>query len=162
MNHDATHCIDWNEECPKKCYRAMLTEEIKRIYYPLPISWASFKGTDECMIGGKIERLRLIDANRLIMHLSDYALQEAPWCGANGYGNKNAYEAIEECIKAVEKAPTVEARRAGKWIRVTNGRGGYECDQCHSYSAAYQTGNDYLSRFCPNCGASMVRGEEDE
>lgn len=53
--------------------------------------------------------MRLIDAKQLVMHLSDYALQESPWWGANGYGNKDAYEAIEECIKAVEEAPTVEA-----------------------------------------------------
>ena len=48
MNHDATHCLDWNKECPKDCYRAMLTEELKRIYYPLPVSWAHFDGTREC------------------------------------------------------------------------------------------------------------------
>lgn len=26
MNHDATHCRDWDENCPKTCYRAELTE----------------------------------------------------------------------------------------------------------------------------------------
>ena len=57
MNHDATHCLDWSEECPKKCYRAMLTEELKRIYYPLPVSWAHFDGTRECEKRREDERL---------------------------------------------------------------------------------------------------------
>lgn len=65
--------------------------------------------------------MRLIDADRLLMHLSDYALQESPWWGANGYGNNDAYEAIEECIKAVEEAPTVDA------VEVTR------CKDCKHY-----------------------------
>ena len=48
MNHDATHCLDYKKSCPKSCYRAQLTEELKNIYYPLPTSWANFKGTKEC------------------------------------------------------------------------------------------------------------------
>lgn len=50
MNHDATHCFNHSSECPKTCYRAQLTEELKNIQYPLPVSWAMFKGTDECPI----------------------------------------------------------------------------------------------------------------
>ena len=49
MNHDATHCSDYKKgKCPKTCYKAELTEELKHIYYPLPTSWASFEGTKEC------------------------------------------------------------------------------------------------------------------
>ena len=50
MNHDATHCFNRTSECPKTCYRAQLTEELKNINYPWPTSWAMFKGTDECPI----------------------------------------------------------------------------------------------------------------
>ena len=51
MNHDATHCADYNKKlCPKKCYRAELTEELKHIRYFLPISYSHFKGTEECPI----------------------------------------------------------------------------------------------------------------
>ena len=50
MNHDATHCFNHTSKCPKTCYRAQLTEELKNIQYPLPVSWAMFKGTDECPI----------------------------------------------------------------------------------------------------------------
>ena len=48
MNHDATHCADYNKSCPKSCYRAQLTEELEKIVYTLPVSWCSFKGTKEC------------------------------------------------------------------------------------------------------------------
>lgn len=48
MNHDMTHCADYKASCPKSCFRAQVTEELKRIYYPLPVSWAHFKGTEEC------------------------------------------------------------------------------------------------------------------
>lgn len=49
MNHDATHCADYKKGCcPKTCYRAQLTEELRKILYVLPTSWAHFKGTKEC------------------------------------------------------------------------------------------------------------------
>ena len=48
MNHDATHCSNWTTSCPKSCYRAQLTEELRRIGYPLPTSWAMFKYTNHC------------------------------------------------------------------------------------------------------------------
>lgn len=49
MNHDATHCADYKKgSCPKSCYRAQLTEELKHIVYYLPISWSDFKYTREC------------------------------------------------------------------------------------------------------------------
>ena len=42
---------------------------------------------------------RLIDADKLILHLNDYALQEATFM-KGGYSGK--YDAIQECMKAVE------------------------------------------------------------
>lgn len=48
MNHDATHCLDYNASCPKKCYRAQLTQDLHEIVYLLPTAWAHFKGTHEC------------------------------------------------------------------------------------------------------------------
>ena len=54
MNHDATHCEDYQKsKCPKSCYRAQLTQDLKdnwSRFWLLPISWASLKGTDECPI----------------------------------------------------------------------------------------------------------------
>lgn len=48
MNHDATHCFNYTKACPKDCYRAQLTEDLRHIIYTLPTSWAMFKGTKEC------------------------------------------------------------------------------------------------------------------
>ena len=48
MNHDATHCLDYKKSCPKFCYKAQLTEELKHICYVLPVSWCHFEGTKEC------------------------------------------------------------------------------------------------------------------
>jgi predicted RNA-binding Zn-ribbon protein involved in translation (DUF1610 family) len=50
----------------------------------------------------------------------------------------------------------------GEWIEVTNGRGGHECNQCGEYAPSYQSGDEYLSKFCPNCGAKMVEPQESE
>jgi hypothetical protein len=49
MNHDATHCADYKKNrCPKTCYRAQLTEELRNIVYLLPTSWSHFEGTKMC------------------------------------------------------------------------------------------------------------------
>ena len=50
MNHDATHCADYTMACPKSCYRAELTADLrKRIdLLWLPVSFAHYKGTKEC------------------------------------------------------------------------------------------------------------------
>jgi len=49
MNHDATHCFNYDSSvCPKTCYRAQLTEDLKKTNYPWPVSWSYFKHTDYC------------------------------------------------------------------------------------------------------------------
>ena len=49
---------------------------------------------------------RLIDADKSILHLNDYALQEAPFGRNDGKNQKEIYETIKECMKAVEEQPT--------------------------------------------------------
>lgn len=49
MNHDATHCLDYRNDCPKECYRAQLTKELLTMRYDYPVSWAELKGSSECM-----------------------------------------------------------------------------------------------------------------
>ena len=70
--------------------------------------------------------MRLIDADELILHLNDYALQEAPFRGESA----DTYNAIENCIKAVEEQPTAYdvdkvarqiRRNSGKWYRDVDG-----------------------------------------
>ena len=46
--------------------------------------------------------MRLIDADKLILYLNDYALQTAPFKGERA----EAYNAIKQCIEAVEEQPT--------------------------------------------------------
>lgn len=75
----------------------------------------------------------------------------------------------EECDKAIDMA--IEAltedkadKLTGEWIRVTNGRGGHECSKCHAYAPSYMSGDEYLSNYCPNCGARMTpyKGGDNE
>lgn len=51
-------------------------------------------------------------------------------------------------------------RKNGKWIPVTNGRGGHECSLCHSYAPSFQTGDEWLTDYCPCCGSDMREGEK--
>ena len=108
---------------------------------------------------------RYIDAEKLALHLSDYALQESPNWGANGYGNQDAYDAINECIKAIDDQPTADVRE--------NVRGHWELKTCDLYGLAdkvtawanycsvcgYHYGTPY--NFCPHCGADM-RGDNHD
>ena len=50
MNHDYAHCADYSRDCPKDCFRAELTEDLKHRTDLLGLSftWMHFKGTDEC------------------------------------------------------------------------------------------------------------------
>lgn len=51
--------------------------------------------------------MRLIDADKLILHLNDYALQESP---SNFAGDRKisraVYKAITDCIRAADEQPT--------------------------------------------------------
>ena len=51
-------------------------------------------------------------------------------------------------------------RKKGKWIPVTNGRGGHECSLCHSYAPSFQAGDEWLTDYCPCCGADMREGDK--
>ena len=82
----------------------------------------------------------------------------------------DAIKAVEERSFAVRDSYTVKAiirnvpsadRPKGKWIGVTNGRGGHECSNCHEYAPSYMSGDEHLSDFCPHCGAKM-KGADDE
>lgn len=63
--------------------------------------------------------------------------------------------AMEQIIR--DELPSV-TQKSGKWITVTNGRGGHECSLCHEYAPSYQDGDEWLTKYCPNCGSAM-KGE---
>ena len=60
-------------------------------------------------------------------------------------------QAITSAISLLKEQKAV----TGKWIPVTNSRGGMECSICHDYAPSYQSGAEYLSKYCPNCGTKM-------
>lgn len=92
----------------------------------------------------------LISRQAVLMSLADYQLQESPNWGANGMGNTDAYEAITECIRVIEQAPTIDPVKHGKWIAKRDGwNGGFVvCSVCSAE-------NGMNSEFCPHCGARM-------
>ena len=57
MNHDYSHCLDYKKgKCPKKCFRAELTEDLQKHFYEyshLSTSWMHYKGTKECCLKEK-------------------------------------------------------------------------------------------------------------
>lgn len=51
MNHDYSHCSNYSKEiCPKECFRAQLTEDLKNRtdLLGLPFTWMRFRETKEC------------------------------------------------------------------------------------------------------------------
>lgn len=72
--------------------------------------------------------------------------------------SRNQVILTQELLTELCRKPVVR----GEWIPVTNERGGFECSECHSYAPSYQSGDDNLSNYCPNCGCQMVKGEDNE
>ena len=98
--------------------------------------------------------MRLIDADKLqkVMYHEAFETDSdmQKWDG----GCWIRYKMFENAIEA-------EPVKHGRWTPVTNGRGGFECSICHSYAPSYQDGVEWLSPYCPNCGARMSEGSEE-
>lgn len=63
----------------------------------------SYEYAEEC------EDIRLVDADKLILHLNDYALQESPSNVESVEDRKISRavcQAIKECVRAVDERPT--------------------------------------------------------
>ena len=60
MTHDYVHCLNFKEDCPKKCFRAQLMRDLmKRPHYEqIATSWATLKGTEECPMKGKTNEIQ--------------------------------------------------------------------------------------------------------
>lgn len=48
MNHDYAHCIDYNKNCPRSCFRGQLVRDLNNHPMIKNVSYMSFKGTGEC------------------------------------------------------------------------------------------------------------------
>lgn len=89
-------------------------------------------------------KMRLIDADRLVSHLADWQVQEAP----------NGWEIIEEAIRAVNEATTIDPVRRGKWI--VHGEPPWYVLECSECGAAWHTSGSWdANNYCGNCGAKM-------
>lgn len=104
---------------------------------------------------------RLIDADKLILHLNDYALQEAPFGYNDSKCQKEIYETIQECMKAVEEQPTAfDVEKVVRELRNLKMR---------YYITVANTGdtdNDYaymnIANAIDNAIDIVKRGERDE
>ena len=87
--------------------------------------------------------MRLIDADKLLMHLSDYALQEAPLCGY--CQKKDAYEVIQNCMDAVEEQETYN----GAWIPVSSRKEPPPCEWLLATVKRHSWISDFYSDWVP-------------
>ena len=111
-------------------------------------------GDSNKMVGDLVSRQAAIDALDVLCQEHRYKIP----------GKRETYsqyneawqDALDRAEGAIFNLPSAQPeRKKGEWIPVTNGRGGFECDQCHNYAPSYQDGVEWLSGFCPNCGAKM-------
>lgn len=103
---------------------------------------------------------RLIDADALIEAVKDfpYGYRGMIVCTIAEQPTIEPEDRCSECDAWNKyKNYSQPERKKGRWIPVTNGRGGSECNLCHAYAPTYQSGAEYNSPYCPNCGALMER-----
>ena len=97
----------------------------------------------------KGEPMRLIDADTL--GLTD---MEIIMC------NGDYKEALKMLIDKIEHAPTIEERKKGEWIELTNTNHTYVCSACGRMLVNITDGKNMVMKnypFC-HCGADMRKG----
>ena len=103
---------------------------------------------------------RLIDADKLkdkLQQHHDFYVMAWGGFGKMPIGEKQRVDEITSCIAEVVNAPTIDAVEVvrGEWISLHNGK--WKCSECGIEVLIYAKGN-----FCPNCGADMRKGADDE
>ena len=102
-----------------------------------------------------ISRQDAIDALATYIHHVDRAI---------GTGKLSDQQCVESAHSIIDEVPS--AQRKGEWIRNMDSLIGAiqkpYCSVC-GHSAIGNHGFDcIITNFCPNCGARLVRGEEDD
>jgi hypothetical protein len=103
-----------------------------------------------------------LDGARTIVSLN---LEEAREMGKYDHRTSEYWPTlIGERLWFLNMLNNIEAEpiKHGRWLPVTNGRGGFECSVCTNYAPSYQDGVEWHSRFCPTCGARMDLDEVEE
>lgn len=92
--------------------------------------------------------MKLIDADKLILHLNNYALQEAPFGHNDGEYQKEIYETIQECIKAAEERPMAyDPNKVIEKLQVLSDKADDEIAVCEADMCQYYDGyGDGLDR----------------
>jgi Zn finger protein HypA/HybF involved in hydrogenase expression len=109
------------------------------------------------------EELRAIHDGKALEQepCDDCIRREDALMALTGEWTESRDEILSKAIKRIKGLPPVTPQpKMGRWIEVTNGRGGHECDLCYEYAPSYQSGDEYLSQYCPKCGAKMQEVEE--
>ena len=128
--------------------------------------------------------MRLIDADALLDDLKESAKAAMEWREEAQDEEikiraEQAYVTFIECALKVKEAPTIEPEvRHGRWVETEpdedDRKIGIEfsikCSRCHDENSHLDfnenheiTGKTFWkSRFCPNCGAYMREGGEQE
>ena len=110
--------------------------------------------------------MRLIDADKLILHLNDYALQESPSNVESAEDRKisrEVYFAIQNCMKAVEEQPTAfDVDKISKEIPkkpiIYPGTNRADCPVC--MKTVRGIGKPF-SKYCAGCGQRLKWEAED-
>ena len=63
-------------------------------------------------------------------------------------------------LVAIDNAPSVDERPQGEWIKDNSGN--RFCSECGSCALYHEIGLKFESRFCPNCGAKMNGGADND
>ena len=94
---------------------------------------------------------RLIDADRLKKHF-------AWWDGFD-----NLKEQKRDFDTIIDLQPTVEAEpKHGRWIKKESKRyWWWVCSECGEPPSCTKFGREYLSEYCPHCGAPMDEVENN-
>lgn len=69
------------------------------------------------------------------------------------------YISLGVAVKECRKCDRVE-QLEGRWINKTNIPNNYVCSVCGGYAWSNEVTNNVIkSRYCPHCGAYMMKGE---
>lgn len=90
-------------------------------------------------------------------------LEKEGWYMARVYNDSFTSQTYEtKKLKEFPAADVVERKR-GEWVVIHNEifADRYKCSCCGEYAQENGLGEEILSNYCPNCGARMLRGEQE-